>query len=300
MVSLFDKIEFAYLCLLYCRNPVEVMLNTIKKGKGVKIKFRLKNGEVFLDRLRGYWLLKLINYGWSIALNDGKILKLCKTLPTHGQRVCIKVRKEEGADLGHLIEIFEHRSYGDNFSGTVIDVGASNGDSAIYFALNGASRVIALEPYIPSYRLALENISMNALSHKIILLNVALSARSGTKELVVFNEHSDMNTTDYERSYAKKINLNNFSKIEVRAITLRDLIDEFKIETIDFLKMDCEGCEHEIFEEIDPSILSTVKRLTIEYHSGLGVIPSILRRNNFEFKIIGGSTLGYIYAFRKE
>lgn len=35
----------------------------------------------------------------------------------------------------------------------VIDIGANIGDTGLYFALNGAARVIALEPYINTYNL---------------------------------------------------------------------------------------------------------------------------------------------------
>ncbi len=54
----------------------------------------------------------------------------------------------------------------------VIDVGANIGDSAIYFALNGAKKIIALEPHTYPFSFALRNVKENNLEGKIELLNV--------------------------------------------------------------------------------------------------------------------------------
>ena len=54
---------------------------------------------------------------------------------------------------------------------TVIDVGANIADSSISFALSGASKVIAVEPYRWSYGMATENIELNNLKDCIVMLN---------------------------------------------------------------------------------------------------------------------------------
>ena len=46
----------------------------------------------------------------------------------------------------------------------VIDIGVNNSDSPIYFCLQGASKVIALEPQPQNYNVAKTNIQLNALS----------------------------------------------------------------------------------------------------------------------------------------
>jgi hypothetical protein len=61
----------------------------------------------------------------------------------------------------------------------VIDIGANIGDSAIYFALNGARSVIAFEPFPYSYRNALKNINENHLNKNIILINAGYDKDSG-------------------------------------------------------------------------------------------------------------------------
>ena len=52
----------------------------------------------------------------------------------------------------------------------VIDIGMNIGDSAIYFALKGAKRIIGLEPYTYAFSFAEKNIKLNNLNN-IIPLN---------------------------------------------------------------------------------------------------------------------------------
>jgi hypothetical protein len=61
----------------------------------------------------------------------------------------------------------------------VVDVGAFIGDSSIYFALRGASRVIAVEPHPEAYKVMVENIRLNGLEDVITPVNAGLSSRPG-------------------------------------------------------------------------------------------------------------------------
>ena len=67
------------------------------------------------------------------------------------------------------MQVFEYDEY--NFvnikNRDVVDVDAFIGDSAIYFALRGARRVIALEPYPCLYRKALVNIRINKVENRV-------------------------------------------------------------------------------------------------------------------------------------
>jgi len=60
----------------------------------------------------------------------------------------------------------------------VIDVGGFNGDSAIYFTLKGAAKVISLEPFPKNYEIANKNIYKNNFS-----INICLSVSSVLFEL---------------------------------------------------------------------------------------------------------------------
>lgn len=51
----------------------------------------------------------------------------------------------------------------------VVDIGASIGDSAIYFALRGARKVYGYEPNKERYEMAIQNIKANGLEKKITM-----------------------------------------------------------------------------------------------------------------------------------
>jgi Met-10+ like-protein len=72
-----------------------------------------------------------------------------------------------------LDEIFVMKVYGEpNLQGrVVIDLGASLGDSALYFAKLGASKVYGYEPNVEYYELAQENIKLNDMAKKIHIFN---------------------------------------------------------------------------------------------------------------------------------
>lgn len=55
----------------------------------------------------------------------------------------------------------------------VLDIGASIGDSAIYFALKEAKRVVAFEPFPYAYEIAKKNIIQNGIT-RVKLINAAL------------------------------------------------------------------------------------------------------------------------------
>ncbi|PMP97123.1 MAG: hypothetical protein C0167_01790 [Nitrososphaera sp.] len=140
------------------------------------------------------------------------------------REACIKVRLVEGFDLGHLHEIFIEHSYGHQFSGTVIDVGASNADSSIFFALNGASRVIALEPDPESFALAMDNVTMNDLQDRITLVNAALAADDGYAELLrpaASPNASSLNPVDGVQHI---VNFDGAVRVKVKKISLPTLM----------------------------------------------------------------------------
>ena len=74
-----------------------------------------------------------------------------------------------------VFEVFKGGAYDDlNVRGrTVVDVGAGLGDTAILFALRGAGRVVALEPFPSMYRRALVNVRLNGVADRVVLVNAA-------------------------------------------------------------------------------------------------------------------------------
>jgi len=174
----------------------------------------------------------------------------------------------------------------------VIDVGANIGDTSIYFAMKGAKKVIALEPYPYSYRLAKENILNNGYNNKIVLLNAGYG-RDGTMNV----EDKITGTGNILTQAEHGIKINIFS--------LKTLLNDYKIDDA-ILKMDCEGCEYNLLNENNDT-LRKFNRIQIEYHYGYEKLKNKLEGAGFHVKytnpVIGANNknmhMGYLYAIKK-
>jgi FkbM family methyltransferase len=172
--------QYIRLLLLYSNHPIKSIFISIwlRSNSDILYSFKGSNFTTKINVSRLYQFLTLLDKGWQIKEISAEYVTLQKT-------VCLKCRLLKGADLGHINEIYEEKAYGIEPREYVVDTGASNGDSAIYFALNGASKVLALEPDPESYALAEENVKVNKLEEKVILLQVALSSTEGEANFLI-------------------------------------------------------------------------------------------------------------------
>lgn len=196
---------------------------------------------------------------------------------------------------GDISEVFVHEEYTwlNPKNGFVIDIGGNIGDTAIYFSLNEAEHIIALEPYPYSYRYAVENIKINNLTSKITFIN----AGYGKGALTIDEKIKTDGSTPLIAS-------NN--GIQITLFSLEDIIENYKIlDELLFLKMDCEGCEYNLLNEKN-EILRKFSRMQIEYHFGYKDLKSKLESAGFTVKYTqphGGKIgngkhirAGYLYA----
>jgi FkbM family methyltransferase len=155
------------------------------------------------------------------------------------------------------VEVFLKQPYSSaNVTGrTVVDVGAFVGDSAIYFVLRGAKKVIAIEPHPGAYQEMLENVRLNNMGDRIIPVNAGLASKPGL--INIENLGIDQTLGIYYRPGLTG---------SIRAITLEELIEQFNIDPSDtVLKMDCEGCEYDVVLN-DYKHVKLFRELIMEYH----------------------------------
>jgi hypothetical protein len=181
---------------------------------------------------------------------------------------------------GTIIEIFHYGEYEPlGVEGrVVVDVGAFVGDSAVYFALRGARRVIAIEPHPGAYAEMLENIRLNNLEGVIIPVNAGLASKPG------------------------KIYIENVGAVP--AVTLSELINRFGIDPSDaVIKMDCEGCEFDIILN-DYEHVKLFKELILEYHGDVvnKTVNDLLNMLSKDYRcdvIRGNKVSGNMHCIRK-
>jgi hypothetical protein len=88
------------------------------------------------------------------------------------------------------------------------------------------------------------------LQDKAVIINKAISESTGTKNNIEVGVH-----------------IYNNEGSQYETITFKDLIKENKIKKIDFLKIDCEGGEYDVFNNENKDwILKNIRYITGEWH----------------------------------
>ncbi len=132
-------------------------------------------------------------------------------------------------------------------------MGANVGDSALYFVLNGARKVIAVEPLPNVVKCAEENVGLSGATDKVKVINVALS--SGPTGVPCY----------YDVSLSLGFStLSSSGPCKVPGVTLSDLLD--MVDDPYLLKMDCEGCEVEVILGPERERLRAFEHIMFEAH----------------------------------
>jgi methyltransferase, FkbM family len=175
----------------------------------------------------------------------------------------------------------------------VIDVGAFVGDTAMYFILRGARRVIAVEPHPGAYAEMLDNVKLNNLERVIVPVNAGLASKPG--KICIEDVSVEATSATYHGS-GNCINA-------VPAVTLSELISRFNIDVGNaVLKMDCEGCEYDVILN-DYGHVRLFRELILEYHpkSANKSVDDLLRVLSIDYKceVRGGKDLGIIHCIKE-
>ena len=214
------------------------------------------------------------------------------SIKEHGEVLILSSRKFSELklygwyDCGSSIEIFHNEAY--SFlpvrGKTVIDVGSSNADSSIYFAINGARKVIAIEPYPMNYKVAEKNITANNLKNKITLV---LAGCSNMQRKIKLDPNIRGNLAGLKEYNGGQ---------DIPLFTLKDILEQYGIDSA-VLKLDCETCEYDVILHSPKKILQKFTHIMLEYHKGYEEIKKRLEECNFNVKIQESTKdLGYLYA----
>ena len=56
---------------------------------------------------------------------------------------------------------------------------------------------------------------------------------------------------------------------EIKRISIEQILNDYNIERVDILKIDIEGAEYELLENLDSTILEKIDQITVEFHDFL-------------------------------
>ena len=196
-------------------------------------------------------------------------------------------------------EITSQRTYNNDFicvekDDVVVDIGFNYGLFSMTSLRYQPKRIIAFEPnpkLVKTFKVYFKE-SMIELHQK------AVSNKNGR---AIFYENLDPGmSTIFE-------DINNVSQgdsYEVDVINFNDFIISNNVETIDYLKVDCEGAEYDIFGSIPDNYLkNNIRKVAIEFHHKLSDIKvqdliERLKRNGFNIELVyeENSNIGLIYG----
>lgn len=175
------------------------------------------------------------------------------------------IRPSPSSDFSVFLQVFYHQQYEQLIDLVklnqleikyIIDLGANVGYTSIYFDQQFQQPTIySLEPDAANFQHLVKN---TLLFENINPMNSAIWGAN------TYLEPVSNNAEDWGKSF--KIGNNDTDKI--KAITLKELMNDLTIEVIDILKMDIEGAEDEIFKS-DISFLDFTKIVAIEIHDDL-------------------------------
>lgn len=172
----------------------------------------------------------------------------------------------------------------------VVDVGAHIGSFSIMVA-RSAYKVLAFEPEPNNYQMLKKNVELNHLKN-VSIFEMAVSGMSGNQDIYTYQGGSSADYSLY------KTGMMNIKMGRIPAISIEDIIKRGDLPRIDFLKLDCEGAEHDILRNISFETAAKIMGIAMETHSVppefFVDIPFRLKELGFEIKI--GRNGGYLYA----
>lgn len=132
----------------------------------------------------------------------------------------------------------------------VLDIGGFQGETAVFFKLLGAKKVVIYEPVIENHRLIQQNIELNEVYAEVHQEGVG--AMDGTLTI----NYDDITVGLGQGCTGSKS----------MVIKIRDISRVIEESNADIAKLDCEGAEENLVN-VPASVLRKVKRYMIESHS---------------------------------
>ena len=172
---------------------------------------------------------------------------------------------------------------------TVLDIGANKGFFTLNALQKGASEVYSVEPVKHSY----EQIKklLNDFPN-VNPINKAIGETNGTISMFVDSDSSATNcVTTYGDMFGRGSN-----KVDVESININTLIKQIDSK-INYMKVDCEGSEFELFKTITEQNLKNIDKLVIETHGD--EIDSFVHKTLIDNEFIVHKYNNILYAINK-
>lgn len=151
----------------------------------------------------------------------------------------------------------------------ILDLGSNIGVTLVHLKhVYPSARIIGVEMDEDNYKLAQRNI---AGLDGVEVINSAISVSDG---VVSYNKSDNVDAYHVTTSSADN---QSGRLVSVNSITIGSLLAKYRLESVDFMKMDIEGEETKLFDEqADLTWLNKVKALNIEVHGDFALLQKLI------------------------
>jgi FkbM family methyltransferase len=274
------------------RNWLSIAL-ALKLGRPSPSRTVLRDGTVLgraPGRGRVFALADAVRRGWGVR---GGPAGCVTVVPSPG--IDLDCRWERGYDLENAIEVFGDQVYRAPVGRRwVIDVGAGTGDAALYFAREGATVVVAIEPLPESQGVFRRNVGRSRYADRIRLIPAALAGTAGRRTLRFPREVPGAASLEPAADAAARWSFGE--EVEVAVLPLAGVIPP-ETSGLGMLKLDCQGAEYEILRTTPSAVLDRFETIIVEFTNGAGPLRDRLQASGFHVDADEGSR-GYLRAHR--
>jgi FkbM family methyltransferase len=152
----------------------------------------------------------------------------------------------------------------------IVDIGGYIGDFSLYAVkyLN-AARVIVYEPTAENFALLAANVARNGYAGRITAVNKAVGASREVALNVKVDTSEEVHVSAYLYDGAERRTL--------PGVTLAELLEAHGLESVDLLKVDCEGGEYDIFPDAPDEAFERIRNIAFEFHAVAGFEAKLAR-----------------------
>lgn len=266
-------LKFGIMALKCVKNFWDVPLFLLGRARTLKLAFR-DGASAELDKAQfkdvARTLLSIKSGGHKAEWgNDFSEIRF----PFEGRNVVLEGSRGNALFLAYHLFLAGHEYPPIDVRGkAVVDVGANIGDTAVYFALKGAKRVVAFEPFAGLCETARKNVERNRLSGSVVVEQAPVGART---ETVLMEKSGEGGAGKLEESRSGE-------KVEV--VGLSDLAEKYGVAD-GVLKIDCEGAEYGIILGSGTETLRRFETIILEYHYGYLNLKEKLESAGFKVRL---------------
>ncbi len=207
----------------------------------------------------------------------------------------LRVLTSGSQDAATLAVVFAKREYGAVPEDAVlVDLGANIGAFSLYAAASTQRSVVyAYEPEPRNFALLKRNIALNGMEGRISPVQSAVTGQVERRRLYL--SRSPLHSL-YPGARGQE-------SIEVPCIGMAELFERHELDTIDFLKIDCEGAEFEILYGTPAHRLRNIGAIRMEVNvanlpgRSFGELQRFLATHGFELE--AGPTKAAVAWFRR-